>query len=92
MAEHPNWIVCIKGGVSARFSEIAIVRSDNIEGIQSFGHFNDKKFLIAQNGGCMTAPGAASGRKIMWPITQIVWDKLLKVAHELADEFNAYDT
>ncbi len=94
MSESPKWVVCVKGGtLTSRFSEIAICRTDYAEGITSFGHFGDKKFLVAHNGGPSKMERNVADRKlIMWPVCDMVWEKLLKLAHDLADEFNAYDT
>jgi hypothetical protein len=94
MSENPKWIVSIKGGtLTSRFSEIAVVRTDYPEGIISFGHFGPKKFLIAHNGGPVNMERNIADRKlIMWPVSQIVWESLIKIAHEIADIFNAYDT
>lgn len=94
MSESPKWIVCVKGGtLTSRFSEIAVCRTDYVEGMVSFGHLSPKKFLIAHNGGPSKMERNIADRKlIMWPVSEIVWDKLIKVAHEMADMFNAYDT
>ena len=93
MSESSKWIVCVKGGtLTSRFSEIAVCRTDYAEGIMSYGHLGDKKFLIAHNGGPSKMERNIADRKlIMWPVSQIIWDKLVKMAHEVADEFNAYD-
>jgi hypothetical protein len=93
MSEQPKWIVCVKGGtLTSRFSEIAVCRSDYAEGISSFGHFSPKKMLIAHNGGPAKMERNVADRKlIMWPVCEIVWDKLIKLAHEIADTYNAYE-
>ena len=93
MSEQARWIVCVKGGTPvSRFSEISICRTDYIEGITSFGKLGPKKMLVAHNGGPMNMEKKVADRKlIMWPVSQIVWDKLLKLAHEIADTYNAFE-
>lgn len=73
-----RWIVEVKGGAGERNFEIAVVRNDNDLGRRSYGWFNENKLLISHNGG-----------PCHWPVTANVWDKLMRVAHEVADELNA---
>jgi hypothetical protein len=73
-----TWEVCIKGAAGQKSFEIAVLRSDNEHGKRSYGWFGREKLLISHNGG-----------PCEWPVTQSVWDKLVKVAHEIAAELNA---
>lgn len=72
-----SWIVDIKGESGARSFEINVVWSDNAHGLSSYGWYAKDKLLITHNGGPCN-----------WPLTQRVWDKCVKVAHEVADELN----
>jgi len=56
--------------------EISVVREDDTHGHESWGWFSDTKLLISHDGNC-------SG------LTEKVWDKMVKLAHEVADELNA---
>ena len=93
MTEHPRWLVSVKGGtLTSRFSEIAVVRSDNPVGITCYGHFSDKKILISQNGGPIPMERNAFDKKyVAWPVRQQVWEELIGVAHKICDEYNAYE-
>ena len=72
-----KWIVNKKGGPSVDSFEISVIRENNRHGKESYGWFDKDKLLISSSGGpCRTK------------ITRQVWDKLVKVAHEIADELN----
>ncbi len=74
-----KWEVDIKGGAGQKCFEISVLRSDYALGKRSYGWFyDDRKLLISHNGGPCS-----------WPVTQSVWDRLVRVAHEVADELNA---
>ena len=72
-----KWIVNIKGKPESTSFEISVVRDDNEHGKLSYGWIGDDKILITHDGG----PSCCS-------LTQIVWDKCVKVAYEVADELN----
>lgn len=46
--------------------------------MKSYGWFDSHKLLITHNGG-----------SCQWPLTEKVWTKMLRLAHEVADELNA---
>lgn len=73
-----KWVVDVKGSAWAKSFEITVLRDDNEHGKRSYGWIDDDKLLITHNGG-----------PCQWPLTQIVWDKAVKLAHEVADELNA---
>lgn len=73
-----RWIVNIKGKANESSFEICVVRENNTHGIISYGWFDENKLLISHNGGPCT-----------WPLIQLVWDKMIKLANEVAIELNA---
>jgi hypothetical protein len=73
-----KWIVDIKGYAGCPGFEISVLRESNDHGQLSYGWFGDDKLLISHNGG-----------PCRWPVTGKTWDKLVAVAHEVADELNA---
>lgn len=73
-----KWIVQIKGEECGKSFEISVVREDNQLGRASWGWFNEKKLLISHNGGPCN-----------WPLTKIVWDKMVKLAEEIAADLNS---
>ena len=73
-----KWIVGVKGSPNTACFEIAVLRSENAHGSISYGWFDKNKLLITHNGG-----------PCHWSVTKKVWDKLLIVAQEVADELNA---
>lgn len=75
-----EWVVNIKGKANHASFEISVVRDDNEHGKRSYGWFGENKLLISHNGGPCS-----------WPLTPLVWDKMVKAAHEVADELNAED-
>lgn len=77
-ANELKWEVNVKGAAGEQSFEISAVRSDNEHGKRSYGWFDDKKLLISHNGG-----------PCRWPVTQFVWDRLVKVAEETAAHLNA---
>lgn len=72
-----NWIVNIKGNALKSPFEISVVREDNAHGIMSYGWFDKSKLLISSSGG----PCKLS-------LKQIVWDKMIVLANEVARELN----
>jgi len=72
-----KWIVNIKGKANSSAFEISVVREDNAHGIRSYGWFDEAKLLISHNGGPCS-----------WPLTERVWNKMVKLANEVADELN----
>jgi len=80
--KRPNkWVVNIKGNVESHF-EVSILRDDNEFGKRSYGWFGDNKLVVISR-----TYGIIFG--ITSPlIRQIVWDKSVKFAQELADELN----
>lgn len=75
-----TWVAHTKGGPNLKGFEIAVLRESNEHGRVSYGWFGPDKLLISHNGGPCT-----------WPVTQQVWDKLVRVAQEVADELNKID-
>lgn len=71
------WMVHTKGSANQNSFEIAVVRDDNYHGIASYGWFDQDKLLISHNGG-----------PCPWPVTQQVWDELMKVAERIAASLN----
>lgn len=72
-----NWVVNIKGGPEKMPFEIAILRDCNEHGKKSYGWFDENKILISHNGG-----------PCCWPVPEIVWNRLIEVAYEVATELN----
>lgn len=70
------WIVDLKGGPDEYF-EIAVVRSSNSHGIKSYGWFDERKVFVSGSGG-----------PCHYKVDQFVWDRLVKVAEELAERLN----
>ena len=76
-----KWIVDIKGRADYAASEISVLREDYTLGIRSFGwFFNDRKLVIYQS-----SPAD-------WSPIPLVWDKLVKMAEEIAAELNAAES
>lgn len=74
-----KWIVDVKGAphpTNASF-EISVLRSDYPFGQESWGWFDDRKLWISSDGG----PSMAN-------MTDRVWNKLLVLAQEVANELN----
>lgn len=72
-----KWIVDVKGKAGETCIEISVVQEDYTLGIESYGWFNESKLLISQNVNFMGES-----------IKEIVWDKLIKLANEVANELN----
>jgi hypothetical protein len=72
-----KWVVDVKGCASEQFFEITVLRDDYDYGKKSYGGIGEKKLLISHSGGPCRCP-----------IIPIVWDKAIKLAHEVADELN----
>jgi hypothetical protein len=78
VARMVRWVVDVKGSWDNPSFEISVLRDDNAHGKRSYGWFGENKLLISHDGGpCRD------------PVTKKVWDKLIRVAHEVADEMNA---
>lgn len=76
-----KWVVATKGGPSVDSFEISVLRDDNKHGKASYGWFDKDKLLISQSGGpCRNK------------VNRRVWDKLVAIAHEVADELNNEET
>jgi len=71
------WEANINGKKCADSFEISVVRQSNEHGHESYGWFGDNKLLISSSGG-----------PCKWPVTEQVWDKLIEVAKETAQELN----
>lgn len=73
-----TWIVNTKGGPDQESWEIAVVRADDAHGQASYGWFGETKIPIGSSGGpCRT------------PVPSMVWNRLVRVAEEVAAELNA---
>lgn len=73
-----RWIVHTKGAAGRNFFEIAVIRADNVHGMNSYGWFGPDKLLISHNGGpCKDS------------VTQEVWKELIAVADLIAASMNA---
>ena len=70
-----RWIVNVKGEANSSSFEISVVRKDNVHGIKSYGWFDDTKLLISSSS--------------HYTLTERAWDKMIKLANEVADELNA---
>jgi hypothetical protein len=75
-----KWEIQIKGKAESSSFEISVIREDYIHGHRSWGWFDDNKLLISHNGG-----------PCMWPLIQTVWDKMIVLAQEVAEELNKHD-
>lgn len=75
-----KWIVNVKGQANSSSFEISVVREDNSHGIKSYGWFDKNKLLISHNGGPCS-----------WPLIPIVWDKMIELAKEVANELNSIE-
>jgi hypothetical protein len=73
-----KWVVDIKGSAGKGSFEISVLRDNNELGKRSYGWIGENKLLITHSCGPRH-----------WPLTKIVWDKLVNLAHEVADELNA---
>lgn len=71
-----KWIVQINGAECSEVFEISVIREDYLLGLASWGWINEKKLLISQSD---VGRGA---------LTKIVWDKMVKLAGEVALELN----
>lgn len=71
------WMVDIKGSAGQAPFEISVLRSDDEHGKRSYGWFGHHKILISSTGGpCRDV------------VPKFVWDRLVAVAHAVADELN----
>lgn len=73
-----KWVVDVKGCAGSECFEISVLRDDNNHGKRSYGWFGDEKLLITHNGG-----------PCHWPLKPIVWDKVVNIAQDVAEELNA---
>lgn len=72
------WEVQIFGEPCSESWEITVIRKNNLHGHASWGWIDENKLLISHNGGWCR-----------WPLIQPVWDRMVKVAHEVCQELNA---
>jgi len=77
MSVNSKWIVHIKDERSNDCFEITVLREDNEHGIESYGWIDEDKLLISSSGGASEDL-----------VTEKVWDKLVRVACEVARELN----
>jgi hypothetical protein len=71
------WHVHTKGEPNKVPWEISVIKESYNHGHKSYGWFNERKLLISHNGGPCSET-----------VSELVWNKLMKVAHEVADELN----
>ncbi len=76
--QEDKWEVQIKGEKCGESFEISVIRESNEHGHRSWGWFDETKLLICHNGG-----------PCHWPLTEKVWDKMVKLADEVATGLNA---
>jgi len=75
-----NWIVETKGTPNSNTFEISVVREDNEIGRKSYGWYGPDKMYISDSGGpCNNF------------VTESIWDKLVVVARDVANELNDYE-
>lgn len=72
-----KWIVDIKGAPNQNTFEISVLRESNTHGQNSYGWFGDDKLLISHDGGPCHIP-----------VTDMVWNELVEVAHRVARKLN----
>ncbi len=72
------WEAHTKGGPNRDSFEICVIRKDFEHGHLSYGWFGDEKLLVSHNGG-----------PCRWGVSQLIWDRLLGVAEEVADKLNS---
>ena len=72
-----EWEVQVKGERCSEFWEISVIHKSNKHGQESWGWFDDSKFLISHNGGPCT-----------WAIKGYVFDQQIKIAEEVARRLN----
>lgn len=70
------WEVQIKGEPCSEAWEITVIRKNNIHGHRSWGWIDENKLLISHNAG-------------PWSLIRPVWDRMVKVAHDVCDELNS---
>ena len=75
-----KWIVNIKGSFGKPSFEISIVRSDNKDGIRSYGWFDESKLLVSHSGGSCT-----------WTVTREIWNGLIELAENEAKRLNTIE-
>lgn len=75
--ETGKWLVQVFGKKCSRSFEISVVREDHHIGRKSWGWFDKNKLLISHNGG-----------PCHWPLKEIVWDKMIRLAEDVANELN----
>ncbi len=75
-----EWLIVIKGnknnGQWYPF-EISVVHIKNKLGQNSYGWFDENKILISSSGGCNHNS-----------VSEFVWDRLIKIAEDLAEYLN----
>lgn len=71
-----KWLANVKGGLGSRSFEISVVRAGYKHGQDSYGWFDENKLLV-------THSVAMSAH-----MPKFMWDKLVRLAHEIAVELN----
>ena len=72
------WEVQVHGKAGEAYFEISVIHTDNVDHAQRhYGWFDKNKLLITHNGG-----------PCHWPLVPLVWDKMIRVANEVAYELN----
>ena len=71
------WVIDIKGWWGKEHFEISVLRDNYGLGKQSYGWFDERKLLITHSGG-----------PCRWPLTQLIWEKQVNLAYEVAEEMN----
>ncbi len=78
LAEGAKWKVQVHGEAGSKSFEISVINSQAVDRVQiHYGWFDERKLLITHNGGPCS-----------WPLKPIVWDRMIKLAQEVADELN----
>ena len=71
------WHVHTKGEPNKVPWEISVIKESYNLGHKSYDWFNERKLLISHNGGLLSGT-----------VSELVWNKLVKVAQEVAQELN----
>jgi hypothetical protein len=71
------WHVHTKGEPNTCYWEICVIKESDRHGHKSYGWFGETKLLISDSGGpCKNI------------VSEMIWNKLVKVAQEVAEELN----
>jgi hypothetical protein len=74
------WVPHTKGGWTTEGYEICVIRQSDKHGKLSYGWIGDTKIQISTCGG-----------PCRYKVSKLIWEKLVKVAQEVADELNAQE-